>query len=166
MTRGQRTKTSTRKQLLALLISLGVCFAAAGVGSLFTSMSVTTWYPTLTKPEWTPPGWVFGPVWSTLYAMMAVAAWLVWRRGGSEAQPALRIFALQLGLNVLWSVLFFGLRLPGVALAEIIFLWLAIGATARVFGRISTSAGLLFVPYFVWVGFAAILNFAIWRLNA
>jgi tryptophan-rich sensory protein len=98
--------------------------------------------------------------------MMAVAAWLVWRRGGSEAQPALRIFALQLGLNVLWSVLFFGLRLPGVAFAEIIFLWLAIGVTARVFGRISTSAGLLFVPYFVWVGFAAILNFAIWRLNA
>jgi len=163
---GERTKISTSKQLLALLISLGVCFAAAAVGSLFTSMSVTTWYPTLTKPEWTPPGWVFGPVWSTLYAMMAVAAWLVWRRGGSEAQPALRIFALQLGLNVLWSVLFFGLRLPGVAFAEIIFLGLAIGVTARVFGRISTSAGLLFVPYFVWVGFAAILNFAIWRLNA
>jgi len=157
---------SVRRQLLAFLICLGVCFAAAGVGSLFTSTSVTTWYPTLIKPEWTPPDWVFGPVWSTLYAMMAVAAWLVWRRRGSETQQALRIFALQLALNVLWSVLFFGLRLPGVAFAEIILLWLAIGVTARVFGRISTSAGLLFLPYFAWVGFAAILNFAIWRLNA
>jgi translocator protein len=166
VTRGQGAKIGTGKQLLALLICLGVCFAAAGVGSLFTGMSVTTWYPTLIKPEWAPPKWVFGPVWSALYAMMAVAAWLVWRRGGNEAQYGLRLFAVQLALNVLWSVLFFGLRLPGVAFAEIIFLWLAIGATARVFGRISMSASLLLVPYFAWVGFAAILNFAIWRLNA
>ena len=157
---------SAWRQLVALLICLGVCFGAAGIGSLFTNMSVTTWYPTLITPEWTPPKWVFGPVWSTLYAMMAVAAWLVWRRGGEEAQSGLRLFAVQLALNVLWSVLFFGLRQPGVAFAEIILLWVAIGATARLFGRISSPAGLLFVPYFVWVGFAAILNFAIWRLNA
>jgi len=154
------------QQILALAICLGICFSAAGIGSLFTNTSVTTWYAMLIKPQWTPPNWVFGPVWSTLYAMMAVAAWLVWRQGRSETQHALRFFAVQLTLNVLWSALFFGLRMPGLAFAEIIFLWLAIGATTLTFGRTSTAAALLFVPYFAWVGFAAILNFTIWRLNA
>jgi tryptophan-rich sensory protein len=101
-----------------------------------------------------------------LYAMMALAAWLVWRRGGDGIRLALTLFAVQLALNVAWSGLFFALRLPGAAFAEILLLWLAIGATTLTFGRISTAAALLFVPYFAWVGFAAILNLAIWRLNA
>ncbi len=166
MRAGQGAKIGGGKDLLALLACLGVCFAVGGIGSLFTGMSVTTWYPTLIKPRWTPPAWVFGPVWSALYAMMAVAAWLVWRRGGDEIRLALTLFAGQLVLNVAWSGLFFALRLPGAAFAEILLLWLAIGATTMIFGRISTAAGLLFVPYFAWVGFAAILNFEIWRLNA
>jgi benzodiazapine receptor len=155
-----------RQQILALALCLGICFAAAGIGSLFTTPSVGGWYAGIAKPWWTPPNWIFGPVWSTLYVMMAVAAWLVWRRGGDEMRLALTLFAVQLALNVAWSGLFFALRLPGVASAEILLLWLAIGATTVCFGRISTAAGLLMVPYFAWVGFAAILNLAIWRLNA
>ena len=154
------------QHILGLAISMAICFAAAGIGSLLTTPSVGGWYAGIAKPWWTPPNWVFGPVWSTLYAMMAVGAWLVWRRGGAEIRLALMLFATQLVLNVAWSGLFFALRLPGVAFAEILLLWLAIGATALIFGRISVAAGLLFVPYFAWVSFAAILNLAIWRLNA
>jgi tryptophan-rich sensory protein len=157
---------SMGQQILALAICLAICFAAAGIGSLLTTPSINGWYAGLAKPRWTPPNWVFGPVWSTLYAMMAVAAWLVWRRGGDEVRLALILFAVQLALNVAWSGLFFALRLPGAAFAEILLLWVAIGATTLTFGRISTAAALLFVPYFAWVGFAAILNLAIWRLNA
>ena len=154
------------QQILTLALSVGICFAAAGIGSLLTTHSVSGWYAEIAKPWWTPPNWVFGPVWSTLYAMMAVAAWLVWRRGGDEMRFALTLFAVQLALNVAWSGLFFALRLPGAAFAEILLLWLTIGATTSIFGRISTAAALLFVPYFAWVSFAAILNLAIWRLNA
>ena len=154
------------QQVLALALCLAICFAAAGIGSLFTASSVGGWYLALAKPWWTPPNWIFGPVWSTIYAMMAVAAWLVWRRKAQETRLALALFAIQLALNVAWSGLFFALRLPGAAFAEILLLWLAIGATTLAFGRISTAAALLFVPYFAWVGFAAILNLAIWRLNA
>ena len=154
------------QQILAIVLFLGICFAAAGIGSLFTARSVGGWYLPLAKPWWTPPDWLFAPVWSMLYSMMAVAAWLVWRRGGDEARLALTLFAAQLALNVLWSGLFFALRLPRVAFAEILLLWLTIGATTLTFGRISTAAALLFVPYFAWVGFAALLNLAIWRLNA
>jgi len=154
------------RQILSFTICLAICFAAAGLGSLLTASSVNGWYAGLAKPQWTPPNWLFGPVWSVLYALMGVAAWLVWRRGGLEIRLALTLFAVQLALNVAWSGLFFALRLPGVASAEILLLWLAIGVTTVCFGRISTAAGLLMVPYFAWVGFAAILNLAIWRLNA
>jgi len=154
------------QQILALVICLAVCFAAAGIGSLLTSPSVNGWYAGIAKPWWTPPNWIFGPVWSMLYMMMALAAWLVWRSGGDGMRLALTLFAVQLALNVAWSGLLFALRLPGAAFAEILLLWLAIGATTLIFGRISTAAALLFVPYFAWVGFAAILNLAIWRLNA
>ena len=153
-------------QALVLGLFYLVCFLAAGLGSLFTMASVGGWYTTLAKPAWSPPDWIFGPVWTVLYATMAVAGWLVWRRGGLASVPALRWFAVQLVLNVGWSVVFFGLRMPGLAFVEIVVLWLAIVATLMTSWRVSRPAGILLVPYLLWVSFAAALNFAIWRLNA
>ena len=151
---------------LGLAAFVVLTFAAAALGALFTSLSVGTWYTTLRRPSWTPPDWVFGPVWSVLYLSMAVAAWLVWRQHGlaSAAWP-LGLFAVQIALNVVWSALFFALRNPGAALFEIIFLWCAILATALSFWRISVPAGWLLVPYLAWVTYAAALNFAFWRMN-
>ena len=153
-------------QALALGLFYLSCFLAAGLGSLFTMVSVGSWYAGLAKPSWNPPGWVFGPVWTVLYALMAVAGWLVWRRGGSENWLALRWFAVQLALNVGWSAVFFGLQMPGLAVLEIVLLWLAIVATLMTSWRVSRPAGILLLPYLLWVSFAAALNFAIWRLNA
>lgn len=125
------------------------------------------WYATLRKPSWNPPAWVFGPVWTALYTMMAVAAWLVWRRGGWAAQRRpLALFLVQLALNAGWTPLFFGLKSPGLALAEIGLLWLAIVGTLIAFARVSRAAAWLLAPYLAWVSFAAALNFALWRLNA
>ncbi|MCU0784896.1 MAG: tryptophan-rich sensory protein [Verrucomicrobia bacterium] len=125
------------------------------------------WYATLKKPSWNPPGWIFGPVWTALYTMMAVAAWLVWKRGGFVAQRRpLLIFLAQLALNALWTPLFFGLHRPGLAFAEIVLLWLAIAATIPTFWRVSSLAAWLLVPYLAWVSFAAVLNFTLWRLKA
>jgi len=153
-------------QALVLGLFYLVCFLAAGLGSLFTMVSLGGWYPALVKPSWNPPSWLFGPVWTVLYAMMAVAGWLVWRRGGPGGRTALQLFAVQLVLNVGWSAVFFGLQLPGLAFAEILVLWVAIAATLRTSWRVSRAAGILLVPYLLWVSFAAVLNFAIWRLNA
>ena len=154
------------RQAVWLGVFLAACFLAAGLGSLFTTASVGSWYPGLAKPTWTPPAWVFGPVWTALYAMMAVAGWLVWRQRGEGSRRALRWFVLQLGLNVCWSAIFFGLRMPDLAFVEIVALWLAIAVTLIESWRASWPAGLLLAPYLLWVGFAAALNFAIWRLNA
>jgi len=154
------------RQALGLGVCLGASFAAAGLGSLFTRPAIEGWYAGLAKPWWTPPNGTFGPVWTALFAMMAVAAWLVWRRRAPGGRGALGLFAVQLMLNVVWSALFFGLRMPGAAFAHIVVLWLAIAATALAFRRVSPAAGLLLVPYLAWVGFAAALNFALWRLNA
>lgn len=152
---------------LALLFFIVLCFAAAWLGSALTADSVRTWYTGLRKPWLTPPGWVFGPVWSILYLLMAISAWLVWREAGmSGARPAFALFFLQLALNVLWSGIFFGLHRPGVALAEIVVLEIAIIATAIQFSRFSRPAFWLMVPYIVWVGFATFLNLRIWQLNA
>jgi len=124
------------------------------------------WYAGLNKPSWNPPGWVFGPVWSALYTMMAVAAWLVWQRGGVVAQRrALTWFAVQLALNAAWTPLFFGLHLPAVAFGEILLLCAAIAATLLAFSRVNRLAAWLLAPYLAWVSFAAVLNFMIWRLN-
>jgi translocator protein len=153
-------------QALVLGLFYLVCFLAAGLGSLFTMVSVGGWYAALAKPPWSPPDWIFGPVWTVLYAAMAVAGWLVWRRGGLASVPALRWFAVQLVLNVGWSVVFFGLRMSGLAFAEILALWVAIVATVSASWRVSRPAGILLVPYLLWVSFAVALNFAIWRLNA
>jgi len=135
-------------------------------GAALTAVSVRDWYQTLSKPAWTPPDWVFGPVWTTLYFLMALAAWLVWRRTGwSTGRTALVLFALQLVLNAAWSPLFFSLHSPGIALVDIILLWAAIAATLWSFGRISALAASLFVPYLMWVSYATALNWAIWRMN-
>jgi tryptophan-rich sensory protein len=151
---------------LALVGFLVLCFAVAGLGGLATGRSAGTWYPTLTKPTWTPPAWVFGPVWTALYLMMAVAAWLVWRKAGvAGARTALGLFGVQLALNAAWSWLFFGLRLPGAAFAELVVLWAAIVATVVAFWRTCPLAGALLLPYLAWCSFAAALNFALWRLN-
>lgn len=162
---------TSMSQLLRERLALGgfvlLCFAAAGLGSLTTTPAIDGWYATLRKPAWTPPNWVFGPVWSLLYLGMAIAAWLVWReRVRTTTGRALSLFAIQLILNVLWSLLFFGLQLPGVAFVEILLLGGTILATLVAFGRVSTFAAWIFVPYLVWVTFAAFLNFSIWRLNA
>ena len=154
------------KQIVGLATSILICFAAAGLGSVVTTSKIPNWYADLTKPVWTPPGWLFGPVWTALYLGMAIAAWLVWRkRGIGAAKLPLALFAIQLTLNSLWSVLFFGFQQPGMALIDILLLWCAILATLIAFWRHSTLAGLLLVPYLAWVSFAVALNWAIWRLN-
>jgi benzodiazapine receptor len=142
---------------------LVVCFSAAAVGSGFMPGE---WYARLNKPVWNPPSWIFGPVWSALYAMMAMAAWLVWRRGGFVAQRRpLMWFLLQLLLNTAWSPLFFGLRNPALAFTEILLLWCAILATLLAFWKVHRVAGALLVPYLAWVSFATFLNFTLWRMN-
>ena len=151
--------------LAALAVSLALAFAVAAIGGWVTAGSVSSWYPTLVKPPFNPPDWIFGPVWTALYALMALAAWRVWRADSPGRRPALRLYGLQLGLNLLWSVLFFGLHQPGWALIEIAVLFIAIAATGRTFLQIDRIAGLCFVPYGLWVAFAAALNASIWWLN-
>ena len=151
---------------LPLGVLLAIVFVVAGFGGAVTTMSVDTWYPTLAKPAINPPNWIFGPVWTTLYVMMAVAAALVWRRGpGPERRLAMSLFFAQLTLNLGWSCLFFGLHLIGPAFAWLILLWVAIAGTLVTFWRIDRWAGLLLLPYLAWVSFAGLLNFLIWRLN-
>jgi len=160
-TRGHRMP-----QVLALALFVFATFSAAGVGSLFTMVSVERWYVELAKPAWTPPAWVFGPVWTVLYAMMAVAGWLVWRRQHALRRAALWWFGTQLVLNVGWSAIFFGLRMPGLAFLEILALWSAIAAALVASFRVSRAAAILLAPYLLWVSFALALNAVIWRLNA
>jgi benzodiazapine receptor len=154
---------SRSKSILGLCGWVLLCFAAAAPGAVFMPGE---WYAALRKPTWNPPGWIFGPVWSALYTMMAVAAWLVWRRGGFAAQRRpLTLFLAQLALNAAWTPLFFGLHRPGVAFAEIVLLWLAIAWTLATFWRGHRAAAWMLVPYLAWVSFAALLNFTLWRLN-
>jgi tryptophan-rich sensory protein len=151
---------------LGLAVLLVVCFSVAGVGGIVTAPSIPNWYAGLSKPSWTPPGWIFAPAWSFLYLCMAVAAWLVWRqKGWAGAAVPMTLFAVQLMFNAAWSWLFFGLHSPGAALVDVLLLLVAIAATTAVFWRRSIIAGILFVPYLAWVSFATMLNFAIWRLN-
>lgn len=143
---------------------LGLTFVAAAMGALFMPGE---WYAGLAKPAWNPPNEIFGPVWTVLYGIMAVAAWLVWQRGGFAVQRrALTLFLGQLVLNAAWTPLFFGLHLLGIAFAEILLLLVLIGLTMRAFFRVNLPAGWLMVPYFLWVGFATVLNFTLWRLNS
>jgi translocator protein len=155
-----------RESWVSLVPFVVVCFAAAGIGSLFTARSVKTWYGQLRRPEWTPPNWIFGPVWTTLYLLMAISAWLVWRSATwPAARFALILFAIQLVLNALWSVVFFGLHKVGPAFGEILLLWMVIVATTVAFLPISLLAAWLLIPYLGWVFFASYLNFRIWQMN-
>lgn len=152
---------------MKLVISVALPLAVGGLSGYATARGVSTWYPTLVKPSFNPPAWVFGPVWTVLYIVMGVAAFLVWR-GGLDVDGvriALTIFAVQLALNGLWSILFFGMHAPGLALVEIILLWIAIGTTTLLFWRVSPIAGALLLPYWMWVSFATVLNASLWWLN-
>ena len=154
--------TSTRSSL-GLVGWLVISFAAGWIGSQYMPGA---WYAALTKPAWNPPSSVFGPVWTVLYVLMAVAAWLVWRRTGfTGGGLALPLFLAQLVLNALWSYLFFGIHRPDLALLEIVVLWAAILWVTLLFWRKVPLAGVLMLPYLAWVGFAACLNFALWQLN-
>ncbi len=151
-----------------LMIWLLLCYGAAAVGGLLSANGVSSWYPSLIKPSFNPPNWVFGPVWTLLYGMMAVAAWLVTRhaaQGGEGTRRAIALFLVQLVLNALWSGLFFGARQPGWAFVEIIALWLAIAATIAAFLPIDRWAAGLMAPYLAWVTFASVLNGSLWWLN-
>jgi tryptophan-rich sensory protein len=164
MNAAEFSSTSKTRRRLALIGWLALSFAAS-ISGVF--VSTKGWYAGLTKPPWNPPAWVFGPAWTTLYVLMAVAAWLVWREGGWKRQRfPLGLFLLQWLLNALWTPLFFGMHCSGLAVAEIILLWLALAATLWSFWRVRKTAGVLLVPYLAWVTFASALNFAIWRLNA
>jgi tryptophan-rich sensory protein len=148
---------------LALTGFLLVCAGVAWFGARFRPGE---WYGRLAKPSWTPPNRLFAPVWIVLYATMAVAAWMVWRDAGMPAAAVpLGLFAAQLALNGIWSWLFFGLRRPDLALADVVALWFAIAVTIVAFHAISTAAGIMLLPYLLWVSFALLLNVSIWRLN-
>jgi benzodiazapine receptor len=157
---------SVVQQGVALAVCIGICFAVAAAGSLMTSPRIDNWYAALAKPAWTPPDWVFGPVWTVLYLLMAVAAWQVWRTAPTRsARLPLTLFGIQLLLNLAWSGLFFGLKSPGWAFLEIIVLWWGILAALIAFWRRSAWAGVLMAPYLTWVSFAVALNLEIWRLG-
>ena len=154
---------SSGRSLLGLVAALALTFSAAYVGSRFPPGE---WYAALSKPPWNPPGWLFGPVWGILYLLMAIAAWLVWRKSGfAGAAIPLGLFVVQLVLNAAWSWIFFGRQQLGLALIEILVLWVAILGTIIAFWMVRPISGILLVPYLLWVTFAAVLNATLWRLN-
>jgi translocator protein len=154
------------KNVLALAGFLLATALAAGIGGIATAESVGSWYVTLNKPSWNPPGWVFGPAWTLLYLLMSVAAWRVWRvRDRPGARTTLALHGAQLVLNAGWSILFFGLRSPGLALIEIALLWSLLAVLQRAFWRLDRPAAWLWMPYLAWVSFATALNASIWWLN-
>lgn len=153
------------KQIIGLIGWLAVTFVTAALGAM-ASAQASTFYRTLELPTWAPPAWLFGPVWSALYLMMAIAAWLVWRTYGfRHAGPALTLFLVHLVANALWSWLFFSWQLGALAFVEILVLWAMIAALIVAFWRLNKIAALLLTPYLAWVSFAAVLNFATWQLN-
>ncbi len=143
-----------------------VVTAIAAVAGGAASVNARTYYAALVQPAWAPPGWLFGPVWTTLYVLMGVAAWMVWRVGGfGAARAALSLYLVQLVLNALWTWLFFAWHRGALAFAEIVLLWIVIAATLVAFWRVRPLAGALLVPYLLWVSFASALNYAVWQLN-
>jgi translocator protein len=155
------------KPWLAFVGFLAVCLLAGILGGAVTAQSISEWYPLINKPSWNPPSWIFGPVWTTLYVLMAMAAWLVWRQGMrfSGVKLALILFFVQLALNALWPFVFFGAHEIGLAFLNIMLLWAVLALTISAFFSISMWAGLLMLPYIAWVSFAAFLNYTIWQLN-
>lgn len=165
MTR-KRSDLSLAADLAGLTLFIVLCLVIGALGGAVTASSVTSWYPTLAKPSFNPPNAVFGPVWTVLYVLMAVAGWRIWRAvDWDTARGPLAMFALQLALNLSWSVAFFGLRSIPLAFAIIVALDLVVTATALAFRRIDRGAAVLLLPYLAWIVFATVLNFAIWRLN-
>jgi tryptophan-rich sensory protein len=156
-----------KNKILKLIVAVFICEIAGVIGSVFTVASIPAWYATINKPWFTPPNWLFGPVWTTLFLLMGISLYFIWDKGFSDKKSrlAIYVFAIQLALNVIWSILFFGLQNPFIAFTEIIVLWIAILANIVVFYRISKKAGILLVPYIVWVTIAALLNYSVWILN-
>ena len=150
------------RNLIKLILCILICLSAGFIGSLFTSLAVPTWYAALNKPAYNPPDWIFGPVWTALYIMMGVAFYLFWKK---KARKAITIFIIQLALNTLWSILFFGLKSPFLALMDIILLWAFILATILTGRKFSKAASYLLVPYLLWVSYAFVLNASIWSIN-
>ena len=149
-----------------LLSWFGLCFAVAGVSGSWTASEIPGWYRTLVRPAFAPPNWIFGPVWTLLYALMAVAAWQLWLLPASGLRTwGLVLFLAQLALNFAWSFIFFRCHALGAALAEVVVLWAAIGAATLLFGRVAPVAAWLMAPYWAWVSFASVLNAAYWLLN-
>jgi len=154
------------KPMVGLVLWVALSFCADLIGSRFTGPAVATWYGSVSRPAWAPPNFLFGPVWSALYLMMGIAAWLVWRKAGMSGAPgAMLLFGLQLIANAAWSAIFFGLHRFDLAFVEILVLWVLILATMVAFWRLDARAGLLLLPYALWVSYAGALNLAIWRLN-
>lgn len=155
------------KEFIKLVVSIIIVFIAGAIGNFATMSEITTWYAALAKPSWTPPNWLFGPVWTTLYILMGIALYLVWSKGleRKDVKIAIGVFAVQLILNTLWSIIFFGSHSLFGGLVTIIILWIAILANIIVFYRISKPAGLLLIPYIVWVSIASYLNYSVYLLN-
>ncbi len=159
------TIKTKQEQVIGLIGWLLLCFAVSAIGA-FASIQARSFYVELSQPTWAPPGWLFGPVWTVLYAMMAVAAWLIWRQGGFKKQAfALSLFMVQLVFNALWSWLFFAWQMGAASLLNIVVLWCLILATIFCFKSTSKLAAGLLVPYLLWVSFATVLNYAMWQLN-
>ncbi len=160
-------KNDKLKKSIALCVFIGVCELVGIIGAVFTTPAIPTWYATLVKPALQPPSWIFGPVWTALYFLMGVAAFLIWERRHThrQAKISLVLFGVQLALNFIWSFLFFNAHTLGLALAEIALLWISIAACIVTFAKISKPAAALLIPYILWVSFASYLNYAIYRLN-
>jgi benzodiazapine receptor len=149
------------------IVSILICQLAGIIGSVFTVSSIPDWYEGLNKPWFTPPNWLFGPVWITLYTLMGISLYVIWNKGldNKDVRSAIAVFGLQLGLNSAWSIIFFGFQNIFAALLEIVVLWIAILVTIIKFYRIDKKAGLLIIPYIIWVTIATLLNYFVWILN-
>jgi tryptophan-rich sensory protein len=158
-----QTPQRTRFNGVYLIVSIAIAELAGIIGSFFTIPAIPTWYASLPKPVIAPPNWVFAPVWTTLFLLMGIAAFLVWRKGlrYTAVRRALCVYGIQLILNIAWSYIFFGLHNPSMALVEIAFLWAAIACTILTFSRVSRTAAFLLIPYLIWVSFASYLNYAL-----
>ncbi len=154
-----------RERLIGFVKAIIIAQTAGVIGSIFTYNTIGTWYSQLVRPGFTPPGWLFGPVWVVLYTMMGVASYIIWEKDTSDSRDAIGVYAVQLVLNTFWSILFFGLRNPLYALIEIIVLWVAISYTIYKFYELDEVAAYLMVPYIIWVTFAAVLNYSVYVLN-
>ncbi len=156
-----------KNKFVKFIAAILICQLVGIIGSIFTVSAISGWYATIQKPLFNPPNWLFAPVWTTLFLLMGISLYLVWEKGleKKEVKLAVSVFGVQLALNILWSFLFFGLQNPFLAFIEIVLLWIAILATTILFYGISKKAGLLLIPYLLWVSFAAFLNYSIWILN-